>query len=73
MFSDASVKKSVLNEREPQKKLEVTKMTEILISKKLAKEFAIELFDEIIRGVQAEKEMKEKANKEAEKFNKSKS
>lgn len=48
-------------------------MTEILISKKLAKEFAIELFDEIIRGVQAEKEMKEKANKEAEKFNKSKS
>lgn len=48
-------------------------MTEILISKKLAKEFAIELFDEIIRGVQEEKEMTEKTNKETEKFNKSKS
>lgn len=64
--------RKVFSANEKHKKLEVTKMTEILISKKLAKEFAIELFDEIIRGVQAEKEMKEKANKEAEKFNKSK-
>lgn len=65
--------RKVFSANEKHKKLEVTKMTEILISKKLAKEFAIELFDEIIRGVQAEKEMTEKTNKETEKFNKSKS
>lgn len=65
--------RKVFSANEKHKKLEVTKMTEILISKKLAKEFAIELFDEIIRGVQEEKEMTEKTNKETEKFNKSKS